>query len=684
MSGKNQLVNCGLHLFGLAGLAIASPAYYLLLRYSAIFVAHQVSSTDLILLTLTLLLLPAMVAWGLELAVFPISSRVHKVLHFIFVASLIALLFLPVLKKIPYFPLTAILLSASALGCVFCMLYFRFWLAHPMTNFLGLVPLFVTVLFVFAHPVRGIWLEDSAQIETVGSPKNPHPIIMVLFDDFPLTSLLNEHRKIDSERYPSFAALAENATWFRNATTVHDRTLAALPAILTGRYSERRSPVPVVSDYPRNLFTLLQPTYRMNVHEPVTRLYIDRGDIGKPRKNHETKGLAALFSDLSILYLRHILPKRITARWPQLWDIWDEFGEDFFSGGGTKPVSPKDRFHDFVESIGPCPSHCIHFIHALVPHPPWRYLPSGKGYDADTDFGNKRPASGDEEWWAIHRQQRHLLQVEFTDRLLGVLMTRLKLLGIYDRSLLIVISDHGRGFWPDDNNRNIRASKYPQDILSIPFLIKAPFQQKGFVDDRNAETIDALPTIIDLLGLTTRWPFDGCSLVSKTCLERPQKKAISGGKAMVFPPNVFAQSESLKRKIALFGSGANRAGLFAAAGYRHLLGRKIAELNASESDPSMALTLMAPLNMKATDDFAPARVTALLHFSRKFQKTPYIAVSVNAIIRAVAPVAPDRVSRSILSTMLPEEVLDRGHNELGFFLIEGDPVNPRLVQLAVR
>ena len=54
---------------------------------------------------------------------------------------------------------------------------------------------------------------------------------MVIFDELPLTSLMDEKRQIDPVRYPNFAALADDGYWFRNATTVTDYTVQAVPAI---------------------------------------------------------------------------------------------------------------------------------------------------------------------------------------------------------------------------------------------------------------------------------------------------------------------------------------------------------------------------------------------------------------------------------------------------------------------
>ena len=66
---------------------------------------------------------------------------------------------------------------------------------------------------------------------------------------------------IDAARYPNFARLARDATWYRNATTVADYTERAVPALLTGDRPTTAA-LPIASDHPESLFTLLGGNYR--------------------------------------------------------------------------------------------------------------------------------------------------------------------------------------------------------------------------------------------------------------------------------------------------------------------------------------------------------------------------------------------------------------------------------------
>ena len=111
--------------------------------------------------------------------------------------------------------------------------------------------------FLIRPPVSGILIHESnfrvIPVELAAKP----PIVIVVFDQLPLTSLLNEGRKIDAENFSNFASLAADSLWFRNTTTVSDRTGFALPAIVTGRYPAP-GVLPTAEGYPESLFSWLE------------------------------------------------------------------------------------------------------------------------------------------------------------------------------------------------------------------------------------------------------------------------------------------------------------------------------------------------------------------------------------------------------------------------------------------
>jgi hypothetical protein len=112
----------------------------------------------------------------------------------------------------------------------------------------------------------------------------------------------------------------------------------------------------------------------------------------------------------------------------------------------------------------------------------------------------------------------------YADRLLGRLLDTLKSTGLYGRSLIVVAADHGASFWPGQRYRGLSGTSHPEDIFSVPLIIRAPDQARGEVSDVAGETIDILPTIADVLDIELPWKVDGCSLFDSGCPPREERR----------------------------------------------------------------------------------------------------------------------------------------------------------------
>jgi hypothetical protein len=105
-------------------------------------------------------------------------------------------------------------------------------------------------------------------------------------------------------------------------------------------------------------------------------------------------------------------------------------------------------------------------------------------------------------------QQRHLVQLAYTDKVIARVLQRLKDQGLYDRSLVAMTADHGEGFTPGNSSRALGPGN-AAELMWVPMLLKAPGQTRGRIDDRNWEHVDLLPTIADMVGLSVPWKVDG-------------------------------------------------------------------------------------------------------------------------------------------------------------------------------
>jgi hypothetical protein len=518
--------------------------------------------------------------------------------------------------------------------------------------------------------------------------------MVVLFDELSLASLITPNGRIDRVRYPNFARLVAKSTWYREATTAGLRTDQAVPAALTGRRVPRRQ-VPSSFAYPDNLFTLLAPTHRMHVHESVTQLCPP--SVCAPDAHDATRGLGTLFSDAAVVYGHIVLPDDLAGRFlPPLGDRWAGFTNDAVAGartsGGKDPVKSWLRaalleakqhhegevfstFLDGVRATGSRPQ--FSWVHLQVPHPPWRYLPDGRAYDA----GNSTPGYHDFKWgpnrYLVDEVlQRALLQTKFADKMAGRLIDHLKRTGQWDDMMLVVIADHGATWEPNQTRRDVVGNQRAS-LLGVPLFIKYPHQKSGRIDKMNAELIDVLPTIADVAGVDVGWRTHGSSLRKAT--RRPTKRVFDGARDRLVH-NTFADVRRRAAELrALFGPGGSPDDLYGFGPDRGLLGAKIGDLVVGKaSGARLDVTDAALYDDVAVDaPVLPAlfrgRLSGLTGTGA--EGTKRVAVAVNGSIAGVGETFTEEGGTQLSIVLSPRFFRD-GRNDVRVFFIEQDTLVP--------
>jgi hypothetical protein len=529
-------------------------------------------------------------------------------------------------------------------------------------------------------------------------------VVVLVFSALPLTSLLDDSKQIDPHLFPNFAALAERAHFFRNTTTVAETSTYALPAILTGLYPAWKRP-PNPAGYPQTLFSLLQESHDLNVFESVTRLCRMRLCAASPTEISRSERLTAIVSELPFIYLHHLLPEDWTRQLPDVTAAWREFSEP--QRGDAKTWFKEVRRHhldmqwifsQFLARVFDRGEPALHFLHATVPHGPHKYLPSGRQYrptGLHPDTRRPHGSAADVHWAETQALQRHLLQVGYVDTLVGQLLEHLEREGLFDRALVVVTADQGVSFRPrlrqyalHPKNRNAG------DILLVPLLIKLPGQREGSVSDRNVETVDILPTILDVLGLEPSEPLQGHSLLDTSAPERTEKvvyRTPRRGKPMerkrkVLEPIIPSALGTVQRISEIFGRGKGREALFAVGEHRELLGQSVAAARDGGVSP-FAVRLddrSAYDEVDPDSDFVPAHVTGSLEAEAIPEDTLDLAVAVNGVVRAVTRSFSHRGQMARFTAMLPEQAFGRGRNEIEVLLVRRDPEGIALLRTDLR
>ena len=671
------------HLLVLSAFATAQPIYDLLTRHPEFLPAHQSERVDILLLTLMLsLLLP-----GAAALVVRSLARVHPQLgpgtYLTLLGLLTAGLVLQGLKKLPA-PETAALILSLLSGAGFVFAYCRFSVIRTYLSYLIPAVVLFPLLFLLDSEIRKLILsEPDSEVGIESGAKAP--VVMVIFDEFPLISLLNGRREIDSNLFPNLAELAEHSYWFRNATTNNESTLLSIPVILSGTLPRQRPfPLPLFREYPRNLFSLLSGSHDLWIRENVTGL--------NPRRTSAPFGprFRLLVEDLSVAYLHLLLPSSWASRWlPPVTQTWNQF----LNPGAPAPLRRAwkdfradwsrraDRFRNFVDSIRGDGPPALYFLHSMLPHASWIYLPSGKLYTL-----SERPGVAgvvgpnnqgldvnqwlDDPWLVIQSYQRHLLQVMFLDRLVGELVQRLRERNLYDSTLLVLTADHGASFRPGDSRRLLTGTNY-MDIVSVPLIVKAPGQKEGVLSDRNVESMDILPTLEEMLGIETDWPLEGQSALAAQAPERPEKIVYGDdGEKFSFDPRLEARWKSLDRKLELFGAAngeLSEQDLYRIGPYAELVYERTDALVQGKSDLTVEIDGSHLFRQVELDSsFLLSRISGRVVGSQDSRIGRTLAIGVNGTVGAVTQTC-QLDGETVFSAVVPETAFRDGSNQIRIY-----------------
>jgi len=666
-----------LELCALSGLAIAQPLLGATGRAPDFFLFHRAGRADILLLAAVIVLAPPLLLWCTGTVTRLAGARVRRAVHALTVGALSAALAIQAGKWL--LPLRGPSLAALALaaGLLAAAAYQRWTAPARLLRIAAIGPLVSVLLFVFASPTGAVILggpDGAAPAPGRASGAHP-PIVVIVLDELPQATLLDDAGRLDAARFPGFARLAADATWYRNATTVAGVTPYAVPSLLTGRYPPATPVAPHYSAYPENLFSLLAGVYEMRVQESVVQLCAPRVCGGDATPKAAGEGLPALLSESASLMTRIASPNDVRddpmAEWTEPVDTAGA-SED---GEAAEPLDVRFRwrrfyqnqpvrFNRFVDGLRPGGSPTLHFLHLLLPHQPFRYLPSGARYHLPR---KALPSTGD--WWASLAWQRHLAQARYTDRLLGMALGAMRESGLYDRALVVVTADHGIAFTPAKATQR-RIDETQRDAAGIgwvPLFVKAPGQREARQDARNWLHVDLLPTIADYAGVRPPWRVDGRSALRepRTSTDKPyswQPAGVGGGW------DVGPRLNLNPRHAATVLAGADDVTPLPAPPLPKLVGRRVADLTVTDAGVAASVPDLDRFRAVEPGGTVPALVLGTLPAAVRTGSR--LAIAVNGTIGAVAPVVDGKGSAPRFAGLITDDsVFTRGENRLDLYLV---------------
>jgi hypothetical protein len=482
-----------LELLGLSGVAVASPVLQVFADGAEVFVAYRASRLDIVLFALAVVLVVPAALFGLELLAGLLGPTWRRLAHSGAVFLLLGTIALQVLKSETDLGRFAAVPLAGTIALLGAAVVWRWQVPRLFLRFLSVAPIVFLATFLLASPVTVLVLGSRTADAAGVAVGEAAPVVWIVMDELPAATLLGPDDRVDPELFPHLAALAGDGTLYRNSTTVSPHTSDAVPAMLSGRYPEEPDELPVVSEHPENLFTLLGDTYRMNVSEA----WADLCPPGMCEDSFRSRraALPALLGDAS-----NVLEQKADPARPVL----------PADGRGSTFDYRREQVSDFVDSLDDGEGDDrprLDFLHVVLPHAHYEYLPDGRRYEAPVPRGRFGSGWVDDDVAAAARQ-RHVLQMQFTDRLLGDVFDRLRELDRYDESMIIVTADHGASFTKSEPFRGMSEGNL-HEIVWTPLVVKAPDEHEGRVDDGLVRSIDLVPTVAEQLEVDVPWRLDG-------------------------------------------------------------------------------------------------------------------------------------------------------------------------------
>ncbi len=314
------------HVFGLWAFAVAQPVLDLIGREPGFLVAHRLTGVPLAALALGLAVgIPALLAAPLA---FP---GVHRSsMGRLWLDGLRALLATAFLLQLTHrLPVAAALVLAVAggAGAVFCLRRYR--LFSSLVSVTAAAAVVAPLVFLLRPGVHDLFLTGPAVDPGGGVAEAPEipsdtPIVFVVFDELPTSSIQLPDGSIDDRRYPSFASLSAGADWYPRALTTSSQTAKAIPTLLTGRLPQPDA-IGHYRDHPRNLFSWLgRGGYRIVAYEAFSILcppaVCDQPPLAGPGAR-----LAAVADDLGVVYGHLLLPPALRTGLPEVDQTWTGF-----------------------------------------------------------------------------------------------------------------------------------------------------------------------------------------------------------------------------------------------------------------------------------------------------------------------------------------------------------------------
>jgi arylsulfatase A-like enzyme len=353
------------------------------------------------------------------------------------------------------------------------------------------------------------------------------PIILITIDTLRADHLsCYGSNKVET---PTIDSLAKDGILFNTTISQCPWTIPSIASILSSLYPSLHKGGEVVGEGESKSFRKIAESITLLPEVLKKEGYFTQAILSNPQLSKEqgfAKGFdgfqnfdAGYYEIPGLFYLRLIKTVRssVSDRWYTAGDIITNEAMDWLN------KNHKSSFFLW-----------IHYTDPHIPyHPPTKYLKNltykGKFKDKNVlDFGKIRSGSynitADDR---VYIESLYNGEIKFTDDQLSKVIYKLKELDIFDKSLIILTSDHGEEFWEHLGFEH--GHTVYNELLHIPLIIHFGnlLQAENKAIKNRVRLIDIFPTILDFLKIEYQGFIQGRSLMPIIMGEEEERIAFS-------------------------------------------------------------------------------------------------------------------------------------------------------------
>ena len=672
-----------LGLFALSGLALLGPLLDSLQRGATFFVAQGMQRNAIFLFLAFWAFVPPMVlAIPVAIAGY-FSKRIADLFMAIIGGALAAFTLLGFVsasgtwRGIFFLPVLFVLAGA------FGLLYLKFRNLRFFVAVLAIAPV-MTIVFFLSSPEMGGILAGPETGTAIARTETP--VVMVIFDEFSLGTMVKPDGALNSSLFPGFAGLASTATWYPEAKSLVPWTHLSVPSIDSGSLPDTKK-VPVASAWPHTIFTMFgNGVGQVTAHESTTALCPESICGVKSRLDWNR-----VFADSWSVVGNSVLPSGLAARlFPSLGNTWAGFAAEDASLGSKDELTANEFGKLWKETLGESDEPAavaagivsgvadlgagdLDYAHLALPHAPYEFLPGGVRYNGAGHpgwFSDNWKDLGTDPWGQVSLRQRLLLQSMEADSILTRILDSLKASGRFDEAMVIVTSDHGITLEPGAQRRSVKriTTNTIDDVMAVPLFVKYPGQKSSIIDRRDARLIDVLPTVAEVVEaqLPEDWKFDGSSLLGPEVNGRPLWWFAAEGEVLTAPD----PARTASRNWRWLGATAMETNPYAIGPFAGLVGQSMTKQRISADSPGTCTRLKSDLDAwDPASGVVPALVSASIG---ALPSGTWIVAEVNGEIAGVAPVFANYKGKPTLNLVIMPSVVQPGSNVSSLHVVNED------------